>query len=71
LPEAHSAAKAAIENRQLIAALKRCATQDQGRHRVFQQPTKKRKTGSLINNAHGTDYFLIFQSAKDVDPVSS
>jgi len=38
LPEVHSAAKAAVENRPLIAALKRCATQNQGRHRVFQQP---------------------------------
>jgi hypothetical protein len=39
-PEVHSAAKAAVENGPLIAALKRCATQNRGRHRVFQQPIR-------------------------------
>jgi hypothetical protein len=40
-PEVHSAAKAAVENGPLIAALKRCATQNRGRHRVFQQPARR------------------------------
>jgi hypothetical protein len=37
---ATSAAKAGIENKPVIAALKRCATQDRGHNRVFPQPVK-------------------------------
>jgi 8-hydroxy-5-deazaflavin:NADPH oxidoreductase len=35
-----SEAKAGIENKLVIAALKRCATQKQGQNRVFQQPAR-------------------------------
>ena len=35
-----SAAKAAGENKTAIAALKRCATQNQVQHRLFPQPAK-------------------------------
>jgi hypothetical protein len=37
-----SAAKAAGENKPDIAALKRCATQNQVQHRLFPQPEKPR-----------------------------
>jgi hypothetical protein len=35
-----SEAKAGVENKLVIAALKRCATQKQGQNRVFQQPAR-------------------------------
>src|ERR1019366_5022394 len=38
-PQRPSAAKAGIQNNVVIAALKRCATQNREQDRVFQQPT--------------------------------
>jgi hypothetical protein len=43
------AAKADIENRAIIAALKRCATQNQGQNRVFPQTVKPRLLKQLQN----------------------
>jgi hypothetical protein len=38
----YAAAKADIENKAVIAAVNRCATQNQGQNRVLPQPVKPR-----------------------------
>src|ERR1019366_7601927 len=40
-PQRPSAAKAGIQNNAVIAALKRCATQNREQNRVFPQPVKR------------------------------
>src|ERR1019366_7042160 len=40
-PQRPSAAKAGIQNNVVIAALKRCATQNREQDRVFQQPARR------------------------------